>query len=171
MLSFKKLKITAKGKNMNKKLIKINLIFLIIIMINIVVIGKYYQEIIIEGKTKILKPIIEIENDEKIQINNIVENIIEYKFSIKNYNEEEVNEVNMFYRIEIISTFINENISIKLFDENLNKTIELIENKTEYIKLPIEKFDSKYKIILNLNDEKILNGKINIKIEVIQEKV
>lgn len=156
---------------MNKKLIKIILIFLIIILINISVIAKYYQEIIIEGKTKILKPIIEIEKDEKIQINNITENLIEYKFSIKNYNEQEVNKVNMFYRIEIINTFTNENILFELYDENLNKKIELIENKTEYIKLPKEKFDSKYKLILNLNDEKNLNGKINIKIEVSQEKV
>lgn len=156
---------------MNKKLRKIILIFLIIICINIGVIAKYYEEIIIEGKTKILKPIIELEKDEKIQINRITENIVEYKFCIKNYNGEEVNKVNMFYRIEIINTFTNENILFELYDENLNKKIELVENKTEYIKLPIEKFESKYKLILNLNDEKILNGKINIKIEVSQEKI
>lgn len=156
---------------MNKKLIKIISIFLIIILINISVIAKYYQEIIIENKTKILKPIIEIEKDEKIQINNITENLIEYKFSIKNYNEKEVNKVNMFYRIEIINTFQNENILLELYDENLNEKIELIENKTEYIKLPKEKIDSKYKLILNLKDEKNLNGKINIKIEVSQEKI
>ena len=156
---------------MIKKLIKIISIFLIIILINISVIAKYYQEIIIQNKTKILKPIIEIEEDEKIQINNITENTIEYRFSIKNYNENEVNKVNMFYKIEIINTFTNENILVELYDENLNEKIELIKNKTEYIKLPKEKFDSKYKLILNLNNEKKLNGKINIKIEVSQEKI
>ena len=103
---------------MNKKLRKIILIFFIIICINIGVIAKYYEEIIIEGKTKILKPIIEIEKDEKIQINKITENIIEYKFCIKIYNEIEVNKVNMFYRIEIINTFTNENILFELYDEN-----------------------------------------------------
>ena len=144
---------------------------IIIILINISVIAKYYQEIIIENKTKILKPIIEIQKDEKIQINKITENIIEYRFCIKNYDEKEVNKVNMFYRIEIINTFQNENILVELYDENLNEKIELIENKTEYIKLPKEKIDSKYKLILNLKDEKNLNGKINIKIEVSQEKV
>lgn len=82
---------------MNKKIIKIILIFLITILINIGVIAKYYQEIIIEGKTKILKPIIQIENDEKIQINNIEENIIEYKFCIKNYDVTQINKVNMVY--------------------------------------------------------------------------
>lgn len=156
---------------MNKKLIKIALIFLSIILIKISVIAKYYQEMIIEGETKILKPIIEIEKDEKIQVNNITENVIEYGFYIKNYNEKEVNKVNMFYRIEIINTFTNKNIIFELYDENLNKKIELVGNKTEYIKLPIEKFDGKYKLILNLNDEKNLNGKINIKIEVSQEKI
>ena len=147
------------------------MIFLITICINIGVIAKYYQEIIIESKTKILKPIIEIESDEKIQINNITENIIEYKFSIKNYDDTEINKVNMLYSIEIINTFNNENIYYELFDENTNEKIELLENKTDYIKLPIEKFDSKYKLILNLNNEKKLNGKINIKIEVSQEKI
>ena len=156
---------------MNKKLIKIISIFLIVILINISVIAKYYQEIIIENKTKILKPIIEIEEDEKIQINNITENTIEYRFSIKNYNENEVNKVNMVYRIEIINTFTNENIIFELYDENFNKKIELVGNKTEYIRLPIEKFESKYKLILNLNNEKNLNGKINIEIEVSQEKI
>ena len=156
---------------MNKKLIKIILIFLIIILINISVIAKYYQEIIIEGKTKILKPIIEIQKDEKNQINNITENLIEYKFSIKNYNEQEVNKVNMFYRIEIINTFINENILFEVYDENTNEKIKLIENKTEYMKFPIEKYDKIYKLVLNLNDEKSLNGEINIKIEVSQEKI
>ncbi|MGN1298524.1 MAG: hypothetical protein ACI4UE_00855 [Candidatus Scatovivens sp.] len=156
---------------MKKKIIKIIIVFVIIVSFSVYAIAKYYQEITIKSKSEILKPIIQIENDEKIQLNNVTENIIEYKFSIKNYNEKEINKVNMLYRIELINTFNNQNIFFELFDENTNKKIELIENKTEYIKFPIEKGNSKYKLILNLNDEKILNGKINIKIEVKQEKI
>lgn len=152
-----------------KKIIRIILIFLIIVLINNCVIAKYFQNISIESKSKILKPIFEIESDEKIQINNIEQNIIEYCFTIKNYDQNEINKVKMFYIIKIENTFDNEKIQISLLDEN-NNAINLNDYKTEKIKIHMEKYLKKYKLIMNLNEEKNLNGKINIKIEIVQEE-
>ena len=153
-----------------KKSLKIIVIFFVILIISNKNIAKYIEKINIISKTKIAKPIINIEQDEKIVIKKIdIEKEIEYKFKIKNYNEDKVSSVEFLYYIQLESDILEELVNYTLVDLEENKEIELINNKTNDIKILNGKYEKEYMLIAKLKDEK-LNGNINIKIGVIQNK-
>ena len=153
-----------------KKSLIIIIIFFIILIINNKNIAKYIEKININSETKIAKPIINIEQDEKIIITKIdLEKEIEYKFKIKNYNENEISNIEFLYYIQIESDITEELIDYKLIDLEEDKEIKLINNKTNDIKILNGKYEKEYKLIAKLKDEK-LNGNINIKIGVVQSK-
>lgn len=153
-----------------KKSLKIIVIFFVILIISNKNIAKYIEKINIISKTKIAKPIINIEQDEKIIITKIdLEKEIEYKFKIKNYNEDKVSSVEFLYYIQLESDILEELVNYTLVDLEENKEIELINNKTNDIKILNGKYEKEYMLIAKLKDEK-LNGNINIKIGVIQNK-
>ena len=149
---------------------KIFIIFFVVLIINNKNIAKYIEKINIISETKIAKPIIEIENYEKIVITKIdLEKEIEYKFKVKNYNEDQVSNVRFLYYIEIESDISKELVEYKLIDLEENKEIELINNRTQNIKMLNEKYEKEYMLIAKLKEEN-LNGNINIKIGVVQNK-
>lgn len=149
---------------------KIFIIFFVVLIINNKNIAKYIEKINIISETKIAKPIIEIENYEKIVITKIdLEKEIEYKFKVKNYNEDQVSNVRFLYYIEIESDISKELVEYKLMDLEENKEIELINNRTQNIKMLNEKYEKEYMLIAKLKEEN-LNGNINIKIGVVQNK-
>ena len=93
---------------------KIFIIFFVVLIINNKNIEKYIEKINIISETKIAKPIIEIENYEKIVITKIdLEKEIEYKFKVKNYNEDQVSNVRFLYYIEIESDISKELVEYK----------------------------------------------------------
>lgn len=149
---------------------KIFIIFFVVLIINNKNIAKYIEKINIISETKIAKPIIEIENYEKIVITKIdLEKEIEYKFKVKNYNEDQVSNVRFLYYIEIESDISKELVEYKLIYLEENKEIELINNRTQNIKMLNEKYEKEYMLIAKLKEEN-LNGNINIKIGVVQNK-
>ena len=149
---------------------KIFIIFFVVLIINNKNIAKYIEKINIISETKIAKPIIEIENYEKIVITKIdLEKEIEYKFKVKNYNEDQVSNLRFLYYIEIESDISKELVEYKLIDLEENKEIELINNRTQNIKMLNEKYEKEYMLIAKLKKEN-LNGNINIKIGVVQNK-
>lgn len=149
---------------------KIFIIFFVVLIINNKNIAKYIEKINIISETKIAKPIIEIENYEKIVITKIdLEKEIEYKFKVKNYNEDQVSNVRFLYYIEIESDISKELVEYKLIYLEENKEIELINNRTQNIKMLNEKYEKEYMLIVKLKEEN-LNGNINIKIGVVQNK-
>lgn len=153
-----------------KKSLKIIVIFFVILIISNKNIAKYIEKININSETKIAKPIINIEQDEKIIITKIdLEKEIEYKFKIKNYNEDKVSSVEFLYYIQLESDILEELVNYTLVDLEENKEIELINNKTNDIKILNGKYEKEYMLIAKLKDEK-LNGNINIKIGVVQNK-
>ena len=155
---------------MKKRILIIIIIFFIILIINNKNIAKYIEKINIISKTIIAKPIINIEQDEKIVITKIdIEKEIEYKFKIKNYNENEISNMEFLYYIELQTNIPERLVECKLVDLEENKEIELINNKTNEFKIKKKKYEKEYKLITKLKDEK-LNGNINIKIGVIQNK-
>ncbi len=146
---------------------KIVLIILLMLFLTTMSIAKYYEMVEITSDNKIGEPIIEIEHGEKIVINEIIDKEIDYYFLIKNYKENTTNNINLIYRIIIESNLDDDKVEYYLIDEN-NKTIELNNNMTEYKELYKEKTKHKYKLHLKFGEELLLNGKINIKIEVTQ---
>ena len=149
---------------------KIFIIFFVVLIINNKNIAKYIEKINIISETKIAKPIIEIENYEKIVITKIdLEKEIEYKFKVKNYNEDQVSNLRFLYYIEIESDISKELVEYKLIYLEENKEIELINNRTQNIKMLSEKYEKEYMLIAKLKEEN-LNGNINIKIGVVQNK-
>ena len=155
---------------MKKRILIIIIIFFIILIINNKNIAKYIEKINIISKTKIAEPIINLEQDEKIVIKKIdIEKEIEYKFKIKNYNDNEISNMEFLYYIELQTNIPEELVECKLVDLEEDKEIKLINNKTNEFKILNEKYEKEYKLITKLKDEK-LNGNINIKIGVIQNK-
>ena len=155
---------------MKKTFLKIMILFLLITIICNVNFAKYIEKIILKSETKIAKPIIEIEKEEKIIITKIdLEEQIEYKFKIKNFNEKEKSNIEFLYFIEILSDISNEQIDLKIIDLATNNGLELINNKTENIKINKEEYEREYKIQVKLKQEN-LNANINIKIGVVQNR-
>ena len=95
-------------------------------------IGKGMTNVKVNTTTQIAKPIIIVENNPTIDITTI-KNTGYYDFKVKNYNEEnQVNQIELKYRIEIISKY-DETISFKMYKNN--QEIPLLNNKTQEIQL------------------------------------
>jgi len=85
---------------------------------------------------EIAKPIIVLEKDEvlKTQIN---QNMfpLEYHFWIQNYREDDINEVDFEYSIELENSTKNFPVSYDLFDCKTNQPIEFMKGKSEPLKI------------------------------------
>ena len=84
-----------------------------------------------------------VENNPAIDITSI-KNTGYYDFKVKNYNDNEINQIELKYWIEIISKY-DETISFKIYKDN--QEIPLTNNKTEEIKLEKnEKKEQNYRL-------------------------
>ena len=116
----------------NKRNNKISLIVIIccifILFLSGYSIGKTISKNNIESTGEIAEPILILEKQQELQINNI-ENQGIYEFTIKNYkNDGKITDIRMQYEIELLLEK-NNNIDIKIFKDN--KEIQLKNNKTE----------------------------------------
>ena len=113
-------------------------------------------------------PIIKLEGEQKLIINNNQENKV-YNLAVKNYDEnEQITQVELEYYIEIISKK-NDDINFKIYKEK--KELNINNNKTEKFLLTKEnKQQDNYKIEILLNkkiSEDILQ---NVEIKVYSEQ-
>ena len=125
------LKNLKKEKNRNRKqeLFIIGIILIIgITFFSGVSVGKAVYNTNIKNNTQIAKPILEVEKGSEIIITE--ENKKgEYTFIVKNYNQEEISQVDLTYYIEILENDLDSAIQYQLYKNN--EKLELKENKTE----------------------------------------
>ena len=154
---------------MKKEIIKIILVaFALTIILSTISLGKYFNKTKINVNSGVAIPIIKLEGEQKLIINNNQENKV-YNLAVKNYDEnEQITQVELEYYIEIISKK-NEDINFKIYKEE--KELNINNNKTEKFLLTKEnKQQDNYKIEILLNkkiSEDILQ---NIEIKVYSEQ-
>lgn len=155
----------------NKKTILVIIIFLIIFSRQISN-AKYVKTEIIKVNQAIATPIIEIEEGDSIKINN-TNRIGEYKFVVKNFNVQEISEINLIYTIEIlINSDLEKNAKFKLY--NNESEVELVNLKTKPILIGgNQKNENNYRLQMDYTEVEEcqnLSGEIQIKINVEQEQ-
>lgn len=164
------------SENDKKKDSKIVLLLLIIFIILLgILIGisfsKYQSKLEGQAIAKIAKPIIEVRKEQSLLVTALVPKV-SYIFEVRNFKDDEINQIEMEYYIEIISN-ANEAINFKLYNEE--KQITLNNNKTEKIKLEKEERKAhsyRLEIIYDKTKgemEKDINENVEIKIHSIQK--
>lgn len=154
---------------MKKEIIKIMVVaFVLTIILSTISLGKYFNKTKINVNSGVAIPIIKLEGEQKLIINNNQENKV-YNLAVKNYDEnEQITQVELEYYIEIISKK-NDDINFKIYKEE--KELNINNNKTEKFLLTKEnKQRDNYKIEILLNkkiSEDILQ---NIEIKVYSEQ-
>lgn len=154
----------------NRRLIVLSLM---VICINTLSFSRHKENSNFEMHTKISKPIVVLEKDEIIKTS-IQENLfpLEYHFSIQNYQENEVNDVDFDYTIEIENSTDNFPINYTLLDCDNSEEIELIDGKSRPMKIKKSVKESrKFKLVLNwreLNEDLADELQIKLKINVQQ---
>ena len=154
---------------MKKEIIKIIVVaFVLTIILSTISLGKYFNKTKINVNSGVAIPIIKLEGEQKLIINNNQENKV-YNLAVKNYDEnEQITQVELEYYIEIISKK-NEDINFKMYKEE--KELNINNNKTEKFLLTKEnKQQDNYKIEILLNkkiSEDILQ---NVEIKVYSEQ-
>lgn len=162
----------AKEKKQNK-IILITILFLIILLGILVGISlaKYQSKINTKAFANIAKPVLEVRREESMIITALAPKA-SYVFEIRNFKEDELNQVDMEYYIEIIS-HIDDSIKFELYKEDTQ--IPLKKNKTEKIKLTKEeKQTHSYRLEITYDKtkgtlEKDINDNVEIKIHSIQK--
>lgn len=154
---------------MKKEIIKIILVaFALTIILSTISLGKYFNKTKINVNSGVAIPIIKLEGEQKLIINNNQGNKV-YNLAVKNYDEnEQITQVELEYYIEIISKK-NDDINFKIYKEE--KELNINNNKTEKFLLTKEnKQRDNYKIEILLNkkiSEDILQ---NVEIKVYSEQ-
>ena len=135
---------------MKKEIIKIIVVaFVLTIILSTISLGKYFNKTKINVNSGVAIPIIKLEGEQKLIINNNQENKV-YNLAVKNYDEnEQITQVELEYYIEIISKK-NDDINFKIYKEE--KELNINNNKTEKFLLTKEnKQRDNYKIEILLN--------------------
>ncbi len=154
---------------MKKEIIKIIVVaFVLTIILSTISLGKYFNRTKINVNSGVAIPIIKLEGEQKLIINNNQENKV-YNLAVKNYDKnEQITQVELEYYIEIISKK-NDDINFKIYKEE--KELNINNNKTEKFLLTKEnKQRDNYKIEILLNkkiSEDILQ---NVEIKVYSEQ-
>lgn len=154
---------------MKKEIIKIIVVaFVLTIILSTISLGKYFNKTKINVNSGVAIPIIKLEGEQKLIINNNQGNKV-YNLAVKNYDEnEQITQVELEYYIEIIFKK-NDDINFKIYKEE--KELNINNNKTEKFLLTKEnKQQDNYKIEILLNkkiSEDILQ---NVEIKVYSEQ-
>lgn len=158
-----------------KKSRKLLLIFCgIAIIINCISMLQNVQGTEVGVHSEILKPIIVLEKDEMLK-QQIHENSfpLEYEFCLNNYQENEVNEIDFDYQIEIENSVDNFPVNYQLIDCETGQQIQLIDGKSELLHIRKSiKESRKFKLVFEWREleEKADDLQIKLKINVIQRK-
>lgn len=162
------------GKIDKRKKISFCLIVLMILGLFSYSFARYRSSIKGSSLIEIAKPIMEVRGEQSMIISALQPKNV-YYFSIRNYNEQgSINEAQMEYQIEIIST-LKEGVQMQLYEQD--KEIPLEDNKTTTLSLgKEEKEEKKYALHIQYQVEKNLKqteeeAVIEIKIHSIQKKM
>jgi hypothetical protein len=143
---------------------KILIILFILIFNYQIAYAKYSEGFSIKYKTKIANPVLLVDFPEKIIIEDVKnKEQEEYIFSLKNYNELEKNQIDIYYNFEVEG--INNKINYELYNMNTEEKIDFIEGKSGEFKLGLEPEEIDYKFIIYLS-ECNLDTNLNIKIKI-----
>lgn len=154
---------------MKKEIIKIIVVaFVLTIILSTISLGKYFNKTKINVNSGVAIPIIKLEGEQKLIINNNQENKV-YNLAVKNYDEnEQITQVELEYYIEIISKK-NDDINFKIYKEE--KELNINNNKTEKFLLTKEnKQQDNYKIEILLNKKISEDIFQNVEIKVYSEQ-
>lgn len=168
----KKIKETKKEKDKRKN-IEVIILLLILILISLVGITLARYQANIKGKAlaQIANPVFEVRKEESLLLTALAPKA-SYVFEVRNYDEKDINEVDMEYYIEILSN-TDKSITFELFQGD-NK-IPLENNKTQKISLNKEnKENHKYRLDIAYDKDKTqteqdIKEKVEIKIHSIQK--
>lgn len=156
----------------NKIIVLILLIFTILFGVLVgITFSKYQSKIIGQAFANIAKPVLEVRREQSLLLTALAPKA-SYVFEVRNYKEEELNQVEMEYYVEIISN-TDEAINFALYRGEEN--IPLKNNKTEKIKLTKdEKQTHSYRLDITYDKTKGTIGKdisenVEIKIHSIQK--
>ena len=128
--------------------------------------ARYVKTEIVNAVQEIVIPIFEIKEGETVKIDK-TNNTGFYKFSIRNFNEENTSEIDFIYTIEIISD-IGQAVQFELYDD-AGKQIPLENLKTEPILIKgHKKIEKNYKLkitydyVENIKSDTIENVQIKV---------
>lgn len=133
--------------------------------------SKYQRKITAKGLVSIAKPVLEVRKEQSLLVTALNPKAV-YCFEVRNYKEEEINEVEMEYYIEIINP-IGEELEFTLYEGE--KQVPMIGNKTEKIRLTKEEIQiHSYRLEMTYQKEKStkeenINEEVEIKIHSIQK--
>jgi signal peptidase I len=116
--------------------------------------SKYVQSNTKNYFAKIANPVFIVEGNTEIYIDKY-DTVNNYSFSIKNYNDKNISEVNLKYRIQIIA---DEQIEYKL----LINDIFVVKENTEFILKKSIKTDRQYTLTINAPEDYTGEVKLNI---------
>lgn len=136
LLNKNKKNISENNKDKENKIVLLLLLIFIILLGMLVGISfsKYQSKLEGQAIANIAKPVIEVRKEQSLLLTALAPKA-SYTFEVRNFKEEELNEVEMEYYIEIVS-HTDEAINFKLFRGE--EQISLNNNKTEKIKLTKE---------------------------------
>lgn len=135
--------------------------------------GKGFVQIVIYSKSEIAQPIIDVKSDSKINITNL-NSVGEYNFTVLNYNEDKVSQVDLKYFLRIEAN-VDDSIKFNLYKNG--EEISLNENNSEESILEKGKRqEDRYllKIVYENNDKIKLEDmieKVRIKVQAEQQNI
>lgn len=160
-----------------KKILKITLIILLIILLILLLMmffgsstfSKFKSKVSSSGIAEIATPIFNVEGVNSIKIDK--NNSSKYNFSVSNYKNTNISQVEITYYIEILNNS-EANLSFSLYDAN-NKQVKLVDNKSGLftLKKNITQKDNFSLYVTYTEDSTILDdieGNIQIKVEAAQ---
>lgn len=152
----------------NLKVITIILLFIIILILFLTgySLSKSFSEIKINSLAPISQPVIVVDSHEKIKITE-EKNTGEYHFAVQNYNESQINEALLQYKITIEAN-VDKSINFELYKDN--EQIQLKDNSTDYINIGRNEKE-KHNYILKIKYDKNKSQNIYDIIEKIQVKI
>lgn len=130
--------------------------------------AKYKKEVYSDSFTEVAKPVFIVDGADNIKINGIEDTV--YQFSVKNYDDSGINEVDMNYYVQIIN---HSNANLEFVLTKSGELIDLVENKTNLISVSnLGKQEDNYQLKIKYHDvvNKEIEGNVQIKIEAIQAR-
>ena len=163
-----------KNKIKDKRKITIIILLMLTILLGIFVgmsFSKYQSKLVGQAFANVAKPVLEVRREQSLGLTALAPKA-SYVFEVRNYKEDELNQVEMEYYIEIISN-TNEAIQFALFkgDEEIlldnNKTrkfkLEKEEKQTHFYRLEITYDSTKGELGKDINEN------VELKIHSIQK--
>lgn len=130
--------------------------------------AKYQKEIDSNHSLEIAKPVFVMDGADNIKIDGVEDTV--YHFSVKNFDDSEISEVDMKYAIQIVN---NTEADLEFILTKDGESIQLEGNKTNFISLSSltkqeDHYELKIKYLNHSATNEDINGNVQIKVEAVQ---